>query len=504
MDNDKAGPRALTLEQLVHQNDHTFTTPSKRINDGDDLNFFLTSTAYRDLTLWILQLNRSMFPTKARDGMLQTSDLTLPPPFSPAVQHLRSMLDDLTSLIDQAPPSTGPRRFGNVAFRDWCRLAGEQADSLIQTHLAETLRLHSHDRSERTVALVDELKSYLLGSFGSPQRLDYGTGHELSFLAFLGCLWKLSSFQPGEERAIVMGVIQPYLGLVRKLIMTYTLEPAGSHGVWGLDDHSFLPYIFGSAQLGPAIDSVDYSKPVPTEGSLPSAPTPSTVTKKDVVADYKDTNMYFSAIQFIYDVKRGPFWEHSPILYDISGIKDGWGKINNGMLKMWAAEVLGKFPVVQHFPFGSLFNWERDEEAVKGAGRVHAAQQPKSMDAPVPAPAPRNSGSAGGVGGVGTAAPWARNGGSAMPQVPQMQASTGVPSTRAPWAGVQRAPPAAPVQGMTPTAAPWAATQRPAARGGSRPSTVAQWGATQQPQGGGTAMPPTAAPWAKKDSGSQR
>jgi serine/threonine-protein phosphatase 2A activator len=38
--------------------------------------------------------------------------------------------------------------------------------------------------------------------------------------------------------------------------------------------------------------------------------------------------MYFSAIGFIYDVKKGPFWEHSPMLYDISGIRAGWGKIN--------------------------------------------------------------------------------------------------------------------------------------------------------------------------------
>jgi hypothetical protein len=38
--------------------------------------------------------------------------------------------------------------------------------------------------------------------------------------------------------------------------------------------------------------------------------------------------MYFSAIGFIYDVKKGPFWEHSPILYDISGVKAGWAKIN--------------------------------------------------------------------------------------------------------------------------------------------------------------------------------
>jgi len=52
-------------------------------------------------------------------------------------------------------------------------------------------------------------------------------------------------------------------------------------------------------------------------------------------------------------MKRGPFYEHSPQLYDISGIPY-WAKINKGMIKMYKVEVMGKFPVVQHFPIGSV------------------------------------------------------------------------------------------------------------------------------------------------------
>lgn len=390
---------------------HDFIIPRKHINDGGDLQFFLASTAYRDLNVWLLQLNRSMFPRKGEHNKQVSQE---PKPVPECIQSIRKLLDALGALIDRAPSSTGPRRFGNVAFRDWSRLAESASHDLLRNHVAPYCPTQRTEESG--MDMLDELRSYLLGSFGSAQRLDYGTGHELSFLAFLGCLWKLGAIF--DERLIVLELIQPYLQLVRKLIMTYTLEPAGSHGVWGLDDHSFLPYIFGSAQLGPPIDP-STPGPVPTEGSLDEAPSPSVITQKAEVADYKDRNMYFSAIQFIYDVKRGPFWEHSPVLFDISGIKDGWGKINKGMLKMYAAEVLGKFPVVQHFPFGSMFRWEQDPAALQSASSLHAQQQPMSMrsrDVPVPAAG-------------GTVAPWAQpNAG------PQLQSSTGVPSTRAPWA----------------------------------------------------------------------
>ena len=67
---------------------------------------------------------------------------------------------------------------------------------------------------------------------------------------------------------------------------TYTLEPAGSHGVWGLDDTSFLPFLLGSGQLR------DQS----------SAPQTASITQPEIVETQKDKNLYFAAITWINKV----------------------------------------------------------------------------------------------------------------------------------------------------------------------------------------------------------
>ncbi|PWY65211.1 phosphotyrosyl phosphatase activator [Aspergillus heteromorphus CBS 117.55] len=429
-------PSVRILPPLDPSAGHVFIEPTKRIHEHSDVPEFLCSKAYVDIMTFLLQLNRSMFPAKLSDGRVQPWPLNSDAvEYSAPVRQLQLLLSRLEAILEEALPDTGPRRFGNISFRRWYEIVESRASSLLEECLSPDV-LHRKSSDEGPTAEA-ELKAYFLGSWGSPQRLDYGTGHELSFLAFLAGIWKLSGFpksSPGvEERALVLGVVQPYLELVRTIIKTYTLEPAGSHGVWGLDDHSFVPYIFGSAQFAPALSELDR---VPEEGSLPDAPDPNGVAKANVVERERRGNLYFSAIGFIYDVKKGPFWEHSPMLYDISGIRTGWAKINKGMIKMYNAEVLSKFPVVQHFPFGSLFSWDRDPNAVPPPTTAHSTSGPQSRPTDAQAPgtkAPWATSPAVPSPG-GTAAPWARGpaSGPALPDTSRLPPGPMAP-TRAPW-----------------------------------------------------------------------
>lgn len=136
---------------------------------------------------------------------------------------------------------------------------------------------------------------------------------------------------------------------------------------------------------------------------------------------------------------------------------------------MYNAEVLSKFPVVQHFPFGSLFSWEQDPNAAPATASVHTTSQPTGRSMPagtgITRLPPQESTVApwakSNVGGVpATAAPWAHA---------QGQAPTGQSLTRAPWAGVPSGtlstrsasnpaiPPPSQMQDG-PTRAPWAST----------------------------------------------
>ena len=209
----------VSLRTLRPSTEHRFIVPVKKINEGLDVSTFLISQAYTDIMTFLMQLNHAMFPTVAnpegeRTGSAQQYMRPDESLFSETVRRLRNLLDDLEKLIAEHPPDPGPRRFGNLSFRKWHEAVGTRTPAMLRAYVPlDSLSV----RSEGKTTPYDELESYLLGSFGSAERLDYGTGHELSFLAFLGCIWKLGGFQRQdvdirvEEKNIVLGIIEPYV-----------------------------------------------------------------------------------------------------------------------------------------------------------------------------------------------------------------------------------------------------------------------------------------------------
>ncbi|XP_040600976.1 serine/threonine-protein phosphatase 2A activator isoform X2 [Mesocricetus auratus] len=323
------------------------------------------SQAYADYIGFILTLNEGVKGKK----------LTFDYKISEAIEKLVALLNTLDRWIDETPPVDQPSRFGNKAYRTWYAKLDQEAENLVATVVPAHL-----------AAAVPEVAVYLKEAVGNSTRIDYGTGHEAAFAAFLCCLCKIGVLRVDDQVAIVFKVFDRYLEVMRKLQKTYRMEPAGSQGVWGLDDFQFLPFIWGSSQL------IDHPHLEPRHF----------VDEKAVSENHKDY-MFLQCILFITEMKTGPFAEHSNQLWNISAVPS-WSKVNQGLIRMykaettqpglyWAQEVTGfcrpgpelasvagrktpfaappvlrllhlcsfspaqcleKFPVIQHFKFGSL------------------------------------------------------------------------------------------------------------------------------------------------------
>lgn len=295
----------------------SFVVPSRKILSPDDVSKWEASAAFKDLIDILMALNASVKGKKLTDK-LEISENTL---------KLLTMLQKLSDVVDQVPPIDQPQRFGNKAFKTWYERIQNSADELLRESLPEGAH-----------PAIVEVKVYLTESFGNSTRIDYGTGHELCFLMFLCCLFKLEVLKEADAPAAVLKVFAAYLELCRKLQTLYRMEPAGSHGVWSLDDYQFVPFIWGSGQL------VDHPRLKPNH-----------FVDADYYESFAKDFMFLGCIKYIAKVKTGPFPEHSNQLWNISGVA-AWAKVNQGLVKMYKAEVLAKFPVVQHCLFGNLIS----------------------------------------------------------------------------------------------------------------------------------------------------
>ncbi|KFW77258.1 Serine/threonine-protein phosphatase 2A activator, partial [Manacus vitellinus] len=330
-------------EEVAPPIQQCFMIPKKEINVVSDMAKWKRSQAYADYMGFILTLNEGVRGKKLTcEYKVSEVGEELPSPLQEAealsvcsldgelsklqpIEKLVALLNTLDRWIDETPPVDQPSRFGNKAFRTWYAKLDQEAEKLVATvipkHLADA---------------APEVAVYLKESVGNSTRIDYGTGHEAAFAAFLCCLCKIGVLRVDDQMAIVFKVFNRYLEVMRKLQKTYRMEPAGSQGVWGLDDFQFLPFIWGSSQL------IDH----------PSLEPRHFVDEKVVNENHKDF-MFLECILFITEMKTGPFAEHSNQLWNISAVPS-WSKVNQGLIRMYKAECLEKFPVIQHFKFGSL------------------------------------------------------------------------------------------------------------------------------------------------------
>lgn len=324
-----------------------YKQPEKKIHSIAELESFKKSKTCKDVLDFVKLCAESVAGVKNDNEMS-----------SILVNKFVLFMDRLYCLVDEIPPIQQPMRFGNKAFRDWHTKMITEADSFLLEILPANLN-----------AAAVELAPYLYDMFGNNTRIDYGTGHELNFSILFQLLHKLGLLHETEITTVITKGFVAYIRTMRRLQMDYMLEPAGSHGVWGLDDYHCLLFLWGSAQLSKqptAQHLADCGETVIKPASIHDA---------EILKEHSQNYIYLEGISFIKTIKKGaPFAETSPMLNDISGQHD-WARICAGLMRLFQGEVLFKLPVIQHLTFGTLLpcTWGDSSRSSSSSNNINSS-----------------------------------------------------------------------------------------------------------------------------------
>ncbi|KAM0687871.1 Serine/threonine-protein phosphatase 2A activator [Conglomerata obtusa] len=225
----------------------------------------------------------------------------------------------ILKISDQIELASKPQRFGNEAFASFYEKLSSEALTLL---------------SKNNLKVDDPVyHKYLVESFGNPTRIDYGTGHELNFLCFLYVLYLSQLLQANE----CYTALDDYFTVIRKIIYKYNLEPAGSHGAWGVDDYQIIPFLLGAAEL--------YDCDIPFD---------------DLFLESNMNYGYAKSLSFVVKQKckrrSVPFEDHSPVLYDLK--TRSWMYVNVWMMNKFVDDVLRSRAVYQHFIYSKFLSSE--------------------------------------------------------------------------------------------------------------------------------------------------
>jgi serine/threonine-protein phosphatase 2A activator len=181
-----------------------YVVPQKCINNQEDFEQWKKSKVYAIFTKFILDLSESVKGKKNSDPCTVSPvscfiTVTMYVTCTKITTSLLGVLEQMSRWVDEIPPTTQPTRFGNKAFRTWYTKVESEAVSLLQGVLPDEYK-----------GAAIELAPYLVGSIGNYQRIDYGTGHEASFVAFLCCLNELKLVTPTDYQALVTHVFNRF------------------------------------------------------------------------------------------------------------------------------------------------------------------------------------------------------------------------------------------------------------------------------------------------------
>ncbi|KAN0081261.1 hypothetical protein V8E55_008885 [Tylopilus felleus] len=175
---------------------------------------------------FVEQLDESVISVRLTDDVDATS--TVEACRTAQEQRTKHIMDQVEGIARQTPPiDKKSSRFGNPAFRASYDEVETQAPTL-------------HAELGVSEAAIPELQTR--GAIANTSTMEAG-------LKSTSCATYNSDW--------LMNAITH-----RSISSTYWLEPAGSHGVWGLDDYHFLPFSFGSAQLRTSTEPTNRRVPI--------------------------------------------------------------------------------------------------------------------------------------------------------------------------------------------------------------------------------------------------
>ena len=160
-----------------------FKSPAKRIVNFQDVTEYQQRPIFQEYLDFLADLQK--VPPSLMQSIIskKISDT----PDTPKFDIFKPYFQRLETLLAETPPIQGQTmRYGNRAFKDWYEKANAETSAFLDSILPEKIR-----------GAKGELFRYIAESWGSNVRIDYGTGHEMSFMYFCWALYRLGFCQYG-------------------------------------------------------------------------------------------------------------------------------------------------------------------------------------------------------------------------------------------------------------------------------------------------------------------